>query len=231
MKIKTILPFVTTAILLASTTATQAAGYAYSGRAIVVKTSTSGIAVNIGDTGNLPSSGGSIVKDVSSLDLGLPVGIPLPVTPLTISEIIGDTLHAETSGAAGVTTSRAKLKRVNLPIAGLQNLAASSVSAIAGASCNTNGAVKLGGASNISNLILNGQPVTIKGTTNEVILNQSLLLVTVKVVANETTKVKTAINSGSIAVNGLHITVKDNLLGLISEDIVLGSVKAGITCK
>jgi hypothetical protein len=224
MKIKALLSFATTAVLLSSPSVQAAGSNTFSGRAFAVEATVNGIKTTVADTGELPSTGGTLENNLDLLDLTLPVSLPL-----TISTIEADLLHTKTTGSGSAASSLAEVANLSLPIAGLVNLSASVLNSNSSAVCK-NGRATVSGSSVITDLDIDGVPVTITGAPNQVVLNKGLSsLLSVKAVVNEQIKTQTGTNKASIKVNALHVTVK-GLLGVVAADVVVASSKSDITC-
>lgn len=213
MKFKAFLPFAATALLMASTTTAQAnSTFSYSGKAYAVNAIVDGISVKIANTGQLPSKGGTIEKNLDVLNLDLLSIALLPSLP--IERIQADLLHTKTSGGGAELWQKkqantlAEVANVDIPIAGAINLKATAVKVTSHVHCDVSGAdygqiKSLTGNSQILNLTINNTPVTVTGTSNQVVLDKALLGLKVKIVVNERIKSIPAKDRGSIAINGI----------------------------
>jgi len=169
------------AAAVAASTA-SAAATSYSGHARPLSVTTFGVGVAIGDTGELPSTGGSesaSLTDVNLLGLAS-VGL----------------LEGTASGKSDQSTSQASLVSVSIPIAGLE---ADVVKSQASAQCN--GATpSLSGSSDLVNVTILGMPISAPMPNVAVTLpaGTSLLL-------NEQTS-STSGGKGWRTVNAIHVT-------------------------
>lgn len=172
---------------------------AYSGRATAVTTTVAGQTALLADTGEMPSTGGSL--EASS---------PSGIAPI----LTGDTLHASTIGHGDRTRSEASLGGLLLS-SGVVTVTADLVMSRSWAKRHGSG-VQLGAVSHVDNLAINGLPVVVTGQPN-----QTIPLVEGQLVINEQSS-STGGTMKSITVNALHLTLGDN-------DAVLGTSRAGAT--
>ncbi|WP_091059148.1 choice-of-anchor P family protein [Opitutus sp. GAS368] len=174
----------------------------YSGRATVVSATLAGQPpVVVADTGPLPGSGGAL--QASLLQESVP-GLGSVEVCHAVTYGLGDTSYAE-----------ATVGRTNLTAGGTV-VTADALSAWAMANCCTGASIS--GASQIANLNINGQPVTVTGQPN-----QTIPLPVGRIVINEQITALGA-DSGGITVNALHIVI-DGV-----ADIVVSSAHADISC-
>src|SRR2546428_3670529 len=183
----------------------------FSGQAYVVKASVPDLGINtvISDTGALPGSGGAL--EASLLDVSLP-GL-----------LTAEVAHASTVGQGDRTRSEASVANVNLSVGG-NSIAADFLMSRAMAVC---GAAPTG-SSEIANLVVNGQTITV-GTQP----NQTIDLPNGRIVINEQTPSSSQNgnnSNSSITVNALHVTIND-LTGGVLADVIIASAHADIDCK
>jgi hypothetical protein len=180
----------------------------FSGQAYVVKASVPDLGINtvISDTGGLPGSGGAL--EASLLDVSLP-GL-----------LTAEVAHASTVGQGDRSRSEASVANLNLGVGG-NSIAADFLMARAMAVC---GATPTG-SSEIANLVVNGQTITV-GTQP----NQTVNLPNGKIVINEQTASSSQTGNSSITVNALHVTIND-LTGGVLADVIIASAHADIDCK
>jgi hypothetical protein len=171
----------------------------FSGRATVVNANVVGLApIILSDTGALDSTGGE--KEASLLE---------HETPGLLSARV---LHASTVGNGNRSRSEASVVDLDLAVGG-NTISADFLAARAEAVCSAGESAA--GGSEIANLVINGQPVTVTGEPN-----QTLDLPVGKVIINEQTKPR----SGDITVNALHVIIPG------VADVVIASAHADITC-
>jgi hypothetical protein len=180
-----ILVTVVIAVAIASATVSVAdanAATAYSGQARPLSLSAFGASVSIGDTGPLPSSGGS--QSAALLDLNL----------LGLARI--GLLQGTTSGSGDESTSQASLVHVSLPIVGLS---ADVVRSKSTAQC-SGATPSVSGSSELVNVTLLGLPVSAPMPNVAIVAPGGI-----SVILNEQTSTISG-NEGSITVNAIHVT-------------------------
>lgn len=185
------------------TAAPVAAGTAveYSGRGIAFSGTIAGNNTGFGDTLSLPSTGGHQAAAAAS------AGVP--------SLLGGDTLHASTFGQNDRTRTEATASGVTITT-GAYTIQADFAMTRAMA-VSSNGAPVLSGSTQISNLVVNGNAVTVTGAANQLVtLADGSLVVNERI-----TSISGA--TGSITVNALHLTLTDN------TDLLVASSRAGVT--
>jgi len=183
----------------------------FSGQATVVKASVPALGINtvISDTGGLPGSGGAL--EASLLDVSVP-GL-----------LTADVAHATTIGQGDRTRSEASVADLNLVVFGniiTADFLMSRAMAVCGAAPT--------GSSEIANLVVNGQTITV-GTEP----NQIITLPNGRIVINEQTassSQKGNNSNSSITVNALHVTVNNPVTGGVT-DVIFASAHADINCK
>jgi hypothetical protein len=188
------------AVVVSPASAQQATSY--SGQATAFHASILGIMLTFGDTGALPSSGGS--NRVSFVVVTVP-GL-----------LTTGALNGSTQGQGNHSRSRSSVGDVELSLPGL-SLGAGALSSEAQATCK-GGEPQVSGSSGIAALTLNGQPIVFVGVPNVVIP----LPLGFSVALNEQTS-STSGNHGEITVNAAHVTGP-------GIDVVLASSRADIDC-
>ena len=180
-----IVAFLVLAVALASATvgiADAQAATAYSGQARPLSVSAFGASVSVGDTGPLPSTGGSQSAALLNLNvLGLAsVGL----------------LQGTTSGSGDQSTSQASVASVSGPIVGLS---ADVVKSTSTAQCNGT-TPSTSGSSELVNVTLLGLPISAPMPNVAIVLPGGI-----SVILNEQTSTVNG-NQGSITVNAIHVT-------------------------
>jgi hypothetical protein len=183
----------------------------FSGQAYAVKASVPGLGIStvVSDTGGLPGSGGQL--EASLLDVDVP-GL-----------LSAEVAHASTIGQGDRSRSEASLANLNLAVGG-NTITADFLMSRAMAVC---GAAPMG-SSEIANLVVNGQAITV-GTQP----NQTVTLPNGTIVINEQTSSSSSKNKNGksdITVNALHVTIND-LSGGVLADVIIASAHADIDCK
>ncbi|HEV7640642.1 MAG TPA: choice-of-anchor P family protein [Gaiellaceae bacterium] len=173
------------AVLVAAATAgatNASAATSYSGHARPLSVSAFGASVNVGDTGALPSSGGSQSASLTNLSvLGLAtIGL----------------LEGTTSGSGDQSASSASLARVSAPIVGLT---AGLVRSQTTARCSGT-TPSVSGSSELVNVTLLGFPIAAPTPNVAIRLPGGI-----SVLLNEQTSSVNG-NQGSITVNAIHVT-------------------------
>lgn len=162
--------------------ATASAATSYSGHARPLSVSAFGASVSVGDTGALPSTGGSQSASLLNLNvLGLAtVGV----------------LQGTTSGSGDQSTSQASVLTVSIPIIGLS---ADVVKSQSTAQCSGT-TPSVSGSSQLVNITLLGLPISAPMPNVAIALPGGI-----SVVLNEQTSTVSG-NQGSMTVNAIHVT-------------------------
>jgi hypothetical protein len=173
------------AVVVAAVTlgvANAQAATSYSGQARPLSVSAFGAGVSIGDTGALPSSGGSQSASLTNLNvLGLAtIGL----------------LQGTTSGSGSQSTSQASLVSVSASIIGLS---ADVIKSQSTAQCNGT-TPSVSGSSQLVNVTLLGLPVSAPMPNVRLVLPGGI-----SVILNEQTSTVSG-SQGSITVNAIHVT-------------------------
>jgi hypothetical protein len=158
------------------------AATSYSGQARPLSVSVFGAGASIGDTGPLPSTGGS--QSASLLDLNV---LGLATVGL---------LQGSTSGSGDQSTSSASLVSVSLPIIGLT---ADVVKSQSTATCSGT-TPSVSGSSELVNVTLLGLPISAPMPNVAITLPGGI-----SVLLNEQTSSVNG-NQGSLTVNAIHVT-------------------------
>jgi hypothetical protein len=177
--------FLVVAVVVAAATAgvtNASAATGYSGQARPLSVSAFGAGVSIGDTGPLPSTGGSLSASLLNLNvLGLAtVGL----------------LQGSTSGSGDQSTSSASLVSVSVPIIGLT---ADVVKSQSTAQCSGT-TPSVSGSSELLNVTLLGLPISAPMPNVAITLPGGI-----SVLLNEQTSSVSG-NQGSMTVNAIHVT-------------------------
>jgi len=179
----------------------------FSGQATVVKGTVAGQSVLLADTGPLPNSGGTL--DATVLDATIPGMLQVEVLAATASGQ-GDTSNAEATVSSLTLT------------AGGNSISADFLAANATATC-SNGTATVSGDSEIVDLSVNGQPIVVAATPNQMV---SLPLG--QVFINEQNNSFSG-QGASTTVNALHVVIP--AIGLVpATDLTISSAHADITC-
>jgi hypothetical protein len=158
------------------------AATSYSGQARPLSVSAFGAGVSIGDTGALPSSGGS--QSAALLDLNV------------LGFVTVGALKGTTSGSGDTATSSATLLSVGVPLIGLS---ADVVKSTSTASCSGT-TPSVSGSSDLVNVTLLGMPISAPMPNLKIVAPGGI-----SVILNEQTSTVNG-NQGSITVNAIHIT-------------------------
>jgi len=154
----------------------------FSGEAVALKASAAGIALALADTGQLPSSGGSLSTSLASVNVA---GIAS-----------ADTLSSSTAGSGSSSQSQSTLADVNL-LNGL--VAATAVKSNSGATCNSSQA-SVSGNAELVGLTVAGQSILVSNPNLSISLPGGI-----SVIINQQTS-SSGGTSGSMTVNALHVT-------------------------
>lgn len=169
----------------------------FSGQATALKANALGIAITVGDTAELPSTGGSITRDLASINvLGL---------------VRATALHSATSGSGDSSQSTTHLASVNI----LSLVSATGVATSTTATCNGSTASSSGDAQ-FASLTVAGQQI-VNANPNTVIS----LPLGIAVIINEQTSSGDGGNTAQTTVNALHVTAPgvDIVVGSSHSDI------------
>jgi hypothetical protein len=176
----------------------------YSGRATAVdatvKVLFASITTRLGDTGPLPSDGGAL--QASAITLTVP-GV-----------MSAGAAEGSTAGGNRDASSESSVANAAIAVGGV-GITASLLSSHSNANC-LGGAPALRGSSNITDLEINGEAISISGASNQTI---TLLDGLVQIVINEQTR-----TANSIDVSALHVIV-----GGVT-DVVVARTHSDITC-
>ena len=193
--------------LVASASAQGFGGYATGAQVTVPTTGTTVRAAS----GSLPPTGGTVEASL------LTASIPSTLTGGAVSLSAG-TMH---SAAVGLTATDAEASQesVNLTISSNQ-ITADFLMAHSTASCGP----AVAGSSQITNLVVNGQTITVTGGAN-----QTVALPNGALTINEQTP-NVGTNSATLTVTALHVTTYDSITGAQLADAMLSTVQAEIQC-
>lgn len=177
----------------------------YGGRAYVIDAEVLGVVdTRLADTGALPPEGGA--EEVSLLEADIP-GL-----------LSAEVLHATTVAQSDASRSEASVANLGLTVGGL-TISASLLRAQAAATCDGKSA-DVSGASEVLNLVVNGQSISVSGAPNQEL---SFPALGARIIINEQTSSANGRN-GDITVNALHVIV-DGV-----ADVVISSAHADIHC-
>ena len=165
-------------------------------------------------TGQLPPTGGSVDASLLSGD------IPGSATGGVVSLVAG-TLHSVAVGL-DATDAEASMADVSLTVSG-NGITADFLMARSSASCGTGPTVV--GSSQLPNLVINGQAITVTGAPS-----QSVSLPNGTAVINEQTPA-VAGSTGDLKVVALHVTTIDPVTGRVLADVALAVADALIDCQ
>jgi len=182
----------------------------YGGRATVLKATVAGVGTTICDTGDLPEGGGCL--EASAL------------TPSVAGLVGAKVCHAAVVGQGHCSKAEASMESLSLTV-GLYTINCGFMMTKANATCAEDGTATASGWQEVVALSVNGVAIASNGQPNQ----ENVAFLGLKIILNEQIKTESG-GSASITVNGLHITLKDVLLGTVLADVVVCSSKASITC-
>ncbi|TMI73846.1 MAG: hypothetical protein E6H05_08745 [Bacillati bacterium ANGP1] len=165
-------------------------------------------------TGQLPPAGGGVEASLLSGD------IPGSATGGAAS-LAADSLHSVAVGLQA-TDAAASMGTVSLTVSG-NGITTDFLMARSAASCGPGPAVA--GSSELPNLVINGQAVTVTGAPN-----QTVSLPNGTATINEQTSA-VAGSSGELRVVALHVTTIDAITQQVLADVMLGITDAMIDCQ
>jgi len=182
----------------------------YGGRAVVVKAAVLGVGTSVCDTGELPESGGSL--EASVLDASV-VGL-----------VSAKVCHAAVVAQGHDCRSEASMESLTLSV-GAYTINCGFMMTRAHAMCAEDGTASASGFQEIVALSVNGAGIASNGQPNQ----ENVAFLGLRIILNEQI-VSEVDNCASITVNGLHIILKDILLGTVLADVVVCSSTASICC-
>src|SRR3989449_5979549 len=211
MKNLVLLTTVTAGLNLALMSSASAATYGGDATGAVVTVTATGTMIRAA-SGSLSISGGEA-------DAALSVGdIPGSATGGVVT-VAASALSSVVIGTGADTRAHAAMGAVGLTVSGNQ-ISSDFLMARSTASCGPT----VGGSSELVNLVINGQPITVTGAPN-----QTVTLPNGSVVINE--QVPTVgTTSGELIVNALHVLTHDTITGQPIADVALGTADAKIDC-
>jgi len=211
MKKLVLLTTVTAGLNLALMSSANGATYGGDATGAVVTVTATGTTIRAA-TNSLSISGGEA-------DAALSVGdIPGSATGGVVS-LAASALSSVVIGTGADTRAHAAMGAVGLTVSGNQ-ISSDFLMARSNASCGPS----VAGSSELVNLVINGQPITVTGAAN-----QTVTLSNGSVVINE--QVPTVgETSGELIVNALHVLTHDTITGQPIADVALGNADAKIDC-
>ncbi len=211
MKNLVLLATVTAGLNLALMSSANGATYGGDATGAVVTVTATGTTIRAA-TNSLSISGGEA-------DAALSVGdIPGSATGGVVT-LAASALSSVVIGTGADTRAHAAMGAVGLTVSGNQ-ISSDFLMARSNASCGPS----VAGSSELVNLVINGQPITVTGAAN-----QTVTLSNGSVVINE--QVPTVgETSGELIVNALHVLTHDTITGQPIADVALGNADAKIDC-
>jgi hypothetical protein len=205
--------YVFVAVLFACVGSSAAHAQTFSGSATGAKVTVPATGTVIrAATGTVPIAGGA---DEAALLVG---DIPGSATGNVVSLAAG-TMHSAIVGN-DATRAEASMANLALTVSGNQ-ITADFLLARSAATCGPTSS----GSTQLTNLVINGQSVTVTGNPN-----QTVALANGTVVINQQTA-SVAGTSASIALNALRVTTTDAITHQQLADVALGEVNAQIDCS
>src|SRR5256886_12424238 len=211
MKNLVLLATLTAGLNLALMSSVNGATYGGDATGAVVTVTATGTTIRAA-TNSLSISGGEA-------DAALSVGdIPGSATGGVVS-LAASALSSVVIGTGADTRAHAAMGAVGLTVSGNQ-ISSDFLMARSTASCGPT----VGGSSELVNLVINGQPITVTGAPN-----QTVALPNGSAIINEQVQTVGA-TSGELIVNALHVLTHDTITGQPIADVALGNADAKIDC-
>ena len=211
MKNLVLLATVTAGLNLALMSSANGATYGGDATGAVVTVTATGTTIRAA-TNSLSISGGEA-------DAALSVGdIPGSATGGVVT-LAASALSSVVIGTGADTRAHAAMGAVGLTVSGNQ-ISSDFLMARSNASCGPS----VAGSSELVNLVINGQPITVTGAAN-----QTVTLSNGSVVINEQMPTVGG-TSGELIVNALHVLTHDTITGQPIADVALGNADAKIDC-
>ena len=164
-------------------------------------------------TGSLSISGG--MGEASLLVGDIPSSATAGVVTLTASA-----LHSAVVGTGGNDRAEASMGAIGLTVSSNQ-ITADFIMARSTASCGPT----VTGSSQLANLVINGQAITVTGAAN-----QTVTLPNGSAIINEQTSTING-TAGELTVNALHVLTHDTITGQPIADVTLATADAKIDCQ
>ena len=211
MKNLVLLATVTAGLNLALMSSANGATYGGDATGAVVTVTATGTTIRAA-TNSLSISGGEA-------DAALSVGdIPGSATGGVVT-LAASALSSVVIGTGADTRAHAAMGAVGLTVSGNQ-ISSDFLMARSNASCGPS----VAGSSELVNLVINGQPITVTGAAN-----QTVTLSNGSVVINEQVPTVGG-TSGELIANALHVLTHDTITGQPIADVALGNADAKIDC-
>ena len=211
MKNLVLLATLTAGLNLALMSSVNGATYGGDATGAVVTVTATGTTIRAA-TNSLSISGGEA-------DAALSVGdIPGSATGGVVS-LAASALSSVVIGTGADTRAHAAMGAVGLTVSGNQ-ISSDFLMARSTASCGPT----VGGSSELVNLVINGQPITVTGAPN-----QTVTLPNGSAIINEQVPTVGG-TSGELIVNALHVLTHDTITGQPIADVALGTADAKIDC-
>ena len=211
MKKLLLLATVTAGLNLALMSSANGATYGGDATGATVTVTATGTTIRAA-SGTLSISGGEV-------DAALSVGdIPGSATGGVVT-LAASAMHTAVVGSGPTTRAEGSMGAVGLTVSGNQ-ISSDFLMARSNASCGPS----VAGSSELVNLVINGQSITVTGAAN-----QTVALPNGSAIINE--QVPTVgTTSGELVVNALHVMTQDTITGAPVADVALGSADAKIDC-
>lgn len=223
---RTVLAAIVAAGVFAGRTAIQAQApfqttpTAFSGQATAVTGTVLGQRVTVADTGSVSPDGGTLETHLLCYPAGANCTVSVP--DLTNGALGVDVLNATVVAQGNKSAARASVADLTLNAAG-QTISASFLQAQAAAQCN-NGQASVRANSEIAQLVINGQEITVAGDVNETVP----LPAGGVVIVNEQVGSANA-GKGGVTVSALHIKIPAVIPGT-DTDLLIAQAHADIEC-
>lgn len=179
-----------------------------------------GAVVTVTATGTtIRAASGTLSISGGMADAALPSGdIPGSATGGVVS-LAASAMHSAVVGSGASTRAEGSMGAIGLTVSGNQ-ISSDFIMARSTANCGPT----VGGASQLVNLVINGQSIAVTGAAN-----QTVALPNGTVVLNEQVPTVGA-TSGELIVRAIHVTTRDTVTGQPIADVALGTAQAKIDC-
>jgi len=192
---------------------TAATSTTFSGDATVLRIKVLDLApIVIGRAGPLPESGGAEKSSLLSVSRDETLGL-----------LSAEVVHAAVVGQGNNSHAEAFVASVSLTVA-TYTIEAGLLRSRARATCDGAGQASASGSSELAELVINNQAITVTGEPN-----QTVELPGLRVVINEQSGSANG-NRADITVNALHVTASNPVSGATLADVVISSSHADISC-
>src|SRR3989475_3591997 len=179
-----------------------------------------GAAVTVTATGTtIRAASGTLSISGGEADASLAIGDYPGSAMAGVVTLAASAMHSAVVGSSPTTRAECSMGAVGLTVSGNQ-ISSDFLMARSNASCGPS----VAGSSELVNLVINGQSITVTGAAN-----QTVALPNGSAIINEQVPTVGA-TSGELIVRALHVMTQDTITGQPIADVALGNAEAKIDC-